>query len=62
MSNDFVDIATKWDKIDNIIDLSKAFPQIRAFYPVVMKLVDLLFDVKHVTATSSHLMHQIEEV
>ena len=27
-SNDFVDIATKWDKIDNIIDLSKAFPQV----------------------------------
>ena len=29
MLTDFADIVTKWDKIDNIIDLSKAFPQIR---------------------------------
>ena len=28
-SNEFTDIATKWDKIDNIFDLGKAFPQIR---------------------------------
>ena len=28
MSNDFTDIATKWDQIDNIVDISKAFPQI----------------------------------
>ena len=34
MSNDLADIATKWDKIDNIIDLGKSFPQIR-FLPGV---------------------------
>ena len=34
MSNDLADIATKWDKIDNIIDLGKSFPQIR-FLPSV---------------------------
>ena len=29
MSDDLADIETKWDKIDNIIDLGKSFPQIR---------------------------------
>lgn len=34
MSKDLADIATKWDKIDNIIDLGKSFPQI-CFLPSV---------------------------
>ena len=51
MSNDLADIATKWDKIDNIILILVNRSLKFAFYPALMEWVDLLLDVKHVIST-----------